>query len=237
MCASERYRNGRRCGGVSAVFLLLVWSAGVQATSERFSKANTLLFMTDHLASVSAPATLHYEFRRSAGDGSEFEDTIDVRIVRASDAGDKVLEIDYFTGDRRRYVPSIEAARGNPIVMIFLQRDVNEMARQTGAPWGYFQKRIRLALEKTDAVATVQITYEGKEVQAQQIALAPFLADPNRDRYRLYMGKRYLFTISAEIPGHVYQIHSIVPDEERANGEPLIEEVLTFRGLTRVPGD
>lgn len=72
----------------------------------------------------------------------------------ADDAGDKILEFDYFTGARRRYVPRIVAARGNPIVMIFLQSVVYELARldwqgPSGAafksafdwPWG---KRIPL---------------------------------------------------------------------------------------------
>lgn len=92
-----------------------------------FSRANTLLFYTDHLAKVSVPDTIHYTFvnRGTATEG--FSDAIEVRVTEASVEGQKIVTLNYFTGERQQYVPPITNSKGNPILKVFLQRDVHQM--------------------------------------------------------------------------------------------------------------
>ena len=79
------------------------------------------------------------------------EDDIVVRLTGTTADSARNAEVSYFTGPRERYVPPFNGVRGNPILSVFLQRDVNEMARQTGGPVRHFQKQIKLALENKAA--------------------------------------------------------------------------------------
>ncbi len=196
--------------------------------AEEFSAADRLLFGTDHLADISEPTTLHYLFQRRGSQAEPFEDRIDIKISGPTEAGAKRVQIGYFSGDRRRQVPPMENVRGNPVVMLFLQRDVNELGRLTGGGWRYFQKRVRLALAKAEETETISVSWNGRVVEAQRITLTPFLNDPNRERFADYAGRTYMLVLSSEVPGHFFQLQSSTPDRNDANAEPLLEEVLTL---------
>lgn len=53
------------------------------------------------------------------------------------------------------------------------------------------------------------------------------------DRYKLYSSKYYIFTMSEEIPGEIYQVKTVVPDGKNwKEGDPvLVEEKVTFSGF------
>ncbi len=136
---------GRLC--LHAVLLL---TAAVVAAdepgAESFSAANTLLFATDHLGNVMQPRVLVYDFARSGPPGEAFADEVTLNVTAVPADGGRSVEIQFFSEDRARVVPSMDDVRGNPVVMLFLQRDVYEMGRETGGPWRHFQKRIKTAL-------------------------------------------------------------------------------------------
>jgi hypothetical protein len=193
-----------------------------RAEDETFSRANTLLFLNDHLANVEQPTTLRYSFE-SRGPGEEgFTDTIDVRVVEVWPDGSKRVEMDYFTGKRNRPVPAVDHARGNPVVMLFLQRDVMEMARRSPQTWRYFQKQIKIALQDRVELASGDVDHAGRRIQAQTITIQPYLhtdAGPGWERYRT---KTYRFTLSQDIPGTIYEIRSV-------SGQPSVgEAILTY---------
>jgi len=49
----------------------------------------------------------------------------------------------------------------------------------------------------------------------------------------LYSSKYYIFTMSEEIPGEIYQVKTVVPDGKNwKEGDPvLVEEKVTFSGF------
>ena len=214
----------------SALFLSLACfvSASAQA-KEEFSRANQMLFDTDQLRSNSEPTILHYSFKKTAADGTGFSDTIDVRITEVNEDGSKDVQLEYFTGDRRRYAPDAPSALGNPVIILYLQRDVNEMGRLTSGSWRYFQRRIKLALEAIENVSPVRVSFEGREVDGREVRIAPYLDGPERDRFADYAGKYYVFTLAPDVPGYVFEIKSVVPGEA-GNGAAVIEEVLSYTG-------
>jgi hypothetical protein len=190
------------------------------------SEAETLLFMTNHLQSTKLPARLQYTFRKDGTLEAAFDDSVDMDL---KGQGSGKLATTRFLSDARtvRY-PPVENADGNPVILWFLERDIKEMERLTGGKSAYFQKRIRLALVDKAEVRPVKFSFGGKEVSGTEIKVSPFLDDPNKAKFgKVSPAKYYLFTLSDQVPGGVYQIRTVVPDEA-GGGKPLIDETLTF---------
>ncbi len=222
----------RRSAVKTAVMFSLTWLGIVTvAADEQFSKANQILFDTDHFRSISEPTVLHYSFKKAMPDDTGFDDSINVRIGAVNADGSRNVALEYFTGDRKRYVPEVMNAIGNPVIVVYLQRDVNEMGRLTSGPWRHFQKRIKLALEATENVTTVPVSFEGRELEAREVRIEPYRDDPMRERYADYAEKYYVFTLAPDVPGYVFEIRSVVPGQ----GGAAVEEVLSYAGQTPAP--
>jgi len=213
---------------------LLVVGLASAATSaqDRVSEAETLLFQTDHLENVAPAATLLYDFRKTGSAETGFGDTVELRI-RAAD-GAKRASVEFFTRERKIAFPDVTRPEGNPVLLYFLERDIREMQRLTGGKSGYFRKAIRLALARSATVARTQVSHGGKILAASEITIAPYLDDPLKDRFGRYAGKTYVFTLSAEVPGGIYSLHTTVPSPAGGAKEaPLIEERLRLVRVTR----
>ncbi len=218
-------------------FAPLVSSAQTEKDDE-FSKANTLLFLTNHLDGISAPSVLHYVFEQRGTLEDEYKDTIGMILSAGGEQDKKNIKFKYFTGVRNQYVAPVSNAEGNPIITLFLQRDVNEMDRRTGGSWLYFQKVIKLALENDAEVKPVKFKYDGRMVDGTEIKITPYEDDPHRAQIAPYADKAYIFTLSKAVPGEVYELRSMVPVKEssgRGSG-PLIEETLTLKSVESLTG-
>jgi len=206
-------------------------SSGASA-QDRISEAETLLFQTDHLKNVKPPATLSYVFRKSGSAETGFDDTIELRVRAAG--GTKSVAVAFFTGERKLAYPEVTRAEGNPVLLSFLERDIREMQRLTGGKSGYFRRAIRLALARSAKVARTRLSFAGRELAAREVTITPYAEDPLKDRIGKYASKTYVFTLSAEVPGGVYGVHTFVPSAEGApNAAPLLEERLTLTAATR----
>ncbi len=197
------------------------------------SQAETLLFMTNHLQSTKLPARLQYTYHKSGSLDGVFDDTVDVELKGKGDS--KTATTKFLTGPRAMSYSAVEHAEGNPVIMWFLERDIREMERLTGGKSPYFQKRIRLALVDKAEVRPVKFSLGGKEVSGTEVKVSPYLDDPNKAKFgKVSTAKYYVFTLSDQIPGGVYQIRAVVPDE--AAGKPLIDETLTFDKIALLKG-
>jgi len=205
--------------------------AGAEGTSqeEPISEANTVLFMSDHLADVRQPMVLRYDFRKSGTLEEGFVDTVDVNVGAPKANGGKDVRLRYFTGERARQFPPVQDAKGNPVLLLFLQRDVGEMQRLTEGNWRYFQRVIKLALANAAQVKPVEFEFRGQPVQGTEIRITPYLNDAHAELNR-FNAKYYVFTLSEAIPGHIYQLRAVIPDKAAGGKSVLMEESITFRG-------
>jgi hypothetical protein len=186
-----------------ALFALLVPQP---ATAQAVSQAETLLFETDHLAHVKPPAVLVYEFRKVSNVEKGFNDKVQLDLARSK--GKTSATLAFLSGTRKHDVPALEDAHGNPVLLGFLERDIAEMKRLTGGSTAYFRKRIRMALAEGAQVSTQSITYQGKSMPAQAVRIRPYLNDPLHARFEPYVHKTYVFIVSEQVPGGVYQLRS-----------------------------
>jgi hypothetical protein len=177
-----------------------------QTQAQAISSAETLLFETDHLARVQAPATLVYEFRKVSNVEPGFSDK--VRLDLAKVRGKLNATLHFLSGEHKQEIPALEEVHGNPVLLGFLEHDINEMKRLTGGSTSYFRKRIRMALAQDAQVNVQSITYRGKALQAQVVRIQPYLHDPMHARFEKYLRKTYTFVLSEQVPGGLYELRT-----------------------------
>ncbi|WP_332876052.1 hypothetical protein [Massilia sp. S19_KUP03_FR1] len=208
--------HSRWRAGAAAAFLMLA----TQAAAQDISVAETLLFQTRHLGNVRAPATLRYSFHKAGSVEPGFDDRVLLVLSNTRPAA----TLQFLTGPREYTAPAVDEPEGNPVLLGFLEHDIAGMQRLTGGASAYFRKRIRLALAGSAQVRAHHFTYDGKEVDGREIVIEPYANDPMRARFEQYVGKRYTFIVSPQVPGGVYQVRA-------AAGSPaLVDETLTLVG-------
>ncbi|MFC5477218.1 hypothetical protein [Massilia suwonensis] len=191
-----------RCLCAAGIAMLAASPGGVMA--QPISPAEVLLFETDHLPRMQAPATLVYEFRKLSNVEPAFTDSVQLDVSRAK--GQVHAALRFLTGARMHTLPDVDDAHGNPVLLGFLEHDIAEMRRLTGGSVTYFRKRIRMALANAAKVSPQRITYQGKTVEGKAVRIQPYLDDPMRARFENYVRKTYTFVLSDEVPGGIYQI-------------------------------
>lgn len=210
--------------------LLLLLGAAVlpAAAAENYSSAEQALFLNDHLAGLKPPLTLRYGYRKSGTLEPGFDDRVSVALARQADGGCCAASAQFLQGTRRLSLPDIEAAKGNPVILYFLERDVREMSRLTKGQAAYFRKRIRMAAYQGATLEDTTVVHDGKNVPAQRVRLTPYADDPLRGRFEKLAGKQYLFTLSRAVPGGVASILARVDGAEAQT--PLLAEALWLEG-------
>lgn len=216
-------------GGVPAV--LLAAGDGSEQT------AQSLLFDSRYLVPLTAPSRLIYSFTEKTTEpqvyGQGFDDEVAMRLA-PSEPGDgrKDVSIDMFTGDRQRVIGPITETSGNPIIMMFLERDVTQINRHVGGQTVYFRNVIRLAFREKAKLEPATFSWNGKEVTGTKITIQPFENDPNGARMAAFRSKTYEFIVSEAVPGGIYEIHAtmrgVTPD---ASATPIMDSKLTLKGI------
>lgn len=195
-----------------------------------FSEAEKRLFMNDQVSGLADGQTVKYSFKRSGSHEKALEG--DVKLVAKGPSGEagRPLHVEFLAGADKVDLPDVEKARGNPVTMFFLERDVREMKRITKGSPNYYRKRIRMALEDAASISPVTISWHGEAIPAFEIAIDPYANDPARVRFTEFANKKYAFVLTDQVPGGVYQIRSLMLPEQAKSGDvPLIEEVLTLQ--------
>lgn len=214
---------------IATWILACVLAAGVApaASAQAISPAETLLFQTNHMQNVHAPATLTYAFHKEGSAAPGFDDQ--VRLVLGD--GQPAATLEFLTGPRQVPAPAVDNPEGNPVLLGFLEHDIAEMQRLTGGSRAYFRKRIRLALAQAAHVQPHRFTYAGKGVDGREIVIVPYRDDPMHARFEPYVGKRYTFIVSSQVPGGIYQVRAAAAG---AQGQPaLLDETLTLMSVER----
>jgi hypothetical protein len=209
---------------------LAIGSAGAQPVSP----AESLLFETDHLARLKAPAVLVYHFRKVSNVEPGFSDKVQLDLANIK--GKPKASLHFLSGEHKREIPAVDDAHGNPVLLGFLEHDIAEMKRLTGGSTNYFRKRIRMALAETAQVTLQPITYQGKTLRAQAVRIQPYLDDPLHARFEKYVRKTYTFVVSDQVPGGVYQLSTSLGNANpgmpaagaAAAAAPAIVETLTL---------
>lgn len=190
------------------------------------SPAQVALFETDHLRSIDAAERLQYRFDHEASAPDDtYVDQINLDVRPRSD-GAKDLWVEFLTGKYRVPFPPVSGFRGNPLLMYFLERDVETLHQQTGGSATYFRNRIRRAFVNEAELRQTELQRDGKPTPATEITLTPFRGDPHIAAFPGLQEKRYRFILSEDVPGSIYELASEVPGEDGKGAR--LKETVTF---------
>lgn len=222
--------------GLLLGIMLAMTQAYGYAADQPYSEAEKQIFMTNHLRNVPLPAKLHYVFEKKGTLEPGFKDEALVILSPGPGGKGNQASVNYLSGEHKLNTSDLGNVEGNPVVLSFLEKEVAEMHRLTKGSANYYRKRIRLALVDEATVKPVTIKYGGKDMPANEIRIAPYLNDPARSRYEKFAGKYYVFIVSEQIPGEVYEMRGVLNDKDAAGdtkSAPLWEETLTFDGVRK----
>lgn len=215
----------------SGIFGMLFAMTAPVAVSQEISPAEKILFQSKHLNNVANPQKLRYTYVHEEAEGKNFTDEVVIDITKKNPDGTAAAASQFLSGDRQFPIETLTDAEGNPAVLGFLERDIREMKRLTGGQPNYFRKRIRIALAESAKVDPVSFSYKGRNIKGQKIVIQPYLNDPMQHKFAQYVDKRYVFILSDEIPGSVYQIQTSIPTKQQGGEKSeakLIEETMTL---------
>lgn len=216
-----------------AAAAVAVGLAGSPAVAFELTEAQKLLFDTDHLRSAPDGATLDYRFRRTGTLEPGFEDRVELTVTRADGEGRHDASVRFLTGSNAVSFEPLNGFRGNPLIMLFLERDVREMKRLTGGSDLYFRNRIRYAFAADSTTVTpAQVPWDGRQVDATEVTIHPYVKDALIDRFQAFERKEYRFVLSDAVPGGLYSITAATPAAV-AGAEPVQVDSMALTGQTR----
>ncbi len=192
------------------------------------SPAQVLLFETPHMQNLSHPETLAYAYTREGAGG--FTDTVTLHIRQVNADGTKDVAFDYLTGPRRIAFPELDHFRGNPLLLVTLERDATEMKVQLGLSASYFRNKIREGFVSAATVRPGTYLLDGKEVPAQVVTVRPFAGDERLERISQVQAKTYTFTLSDAVPGGIAEIRIDMPADAQM-GAPAFQQRTTFQDV------
>ena len=197
----------------------------------QFADAENKLWLDNHLGNITGPISSYYEFEKSGTYEDGFSDSVYLKILELNEDGSKNTLLDFFTAERKQRIPEGNTTniRGNPVLGIYMNGDVFDMARLTGGKpdrYRYFLKQIKVALRESAKIETTTFDYNGKEYQGEKIFFTPYIEDPHRRDFEKFAEKYYEIILSDDIPGKLYKITTIVPDLSGESAEPLLMETL-----------
>lgn len=219
----------------SLVFFLL---ASIQTfAAEGFSEVNNALFDSPHMQSIKTAGKINYQYKKIRTDEKNQNDSVTIDVSNLSENGRTDQSYVFFTGENQKNYPTRKNIIGNGIFMMFLEWDVHQLERQTEGSWRHFQRRIRWAMAAGAKKKEVEIPYKDKKIKATQYTIQPYANDKKSKRYGAYANKVYLFTLSKDIPGTIYEVRTIVPKNKdwKEGDDIVIDERITFASFQANP--
>lgn len=117
---------------------------------------------------------------------------------------------------KHRALGSFPASVGNPMIMVFYESVIRDMAETAGGSPFYIRNRVKEALVKPAQIETGEAVVDGETVAVQTVTLRPFQGDPNHARMRGFGDLELRVTMSDEVPGWYLSLVAEAPGAEGA---------------------
>ena len=195
---------------------------------KEMSSANIALFIDEHLKSIEEPSRIFYKFEKESTREDNFIGNVVLNIVKVDDDNSKHITFRYLKGRNKVRFPPQIGAKGNPVFMLFFERDSRDMQRLTGGNALFFRSRIRHTIAATE-IKDTEINLDNKKIPAKIISFQPFTETELKNRVSRYKTKKFIIIMSDEIPGYIYKIETFIKDLE--DPDDMVKETLQFQGI------
>ena len=132
----------------AALPLALAQQPQPEAAASPPSEAERLVFQQDHLANARQPRSLRYEYVEEAQGKPRVTDQALITLSQGAAGACCDVHGEYLSGPLAVNLPDIPQARGNPVVLYFLEGEVRRLQRTTTGQAAHFRRRILDACEE-----------------------------------------------------------------------------------------
>jgi hypothetical protein len=195
---------------------------------KEMSSANIALFIDEHLKTITEPSRIYYKFSKESTREDNFIGNVVLNIVKVENDNTKHITFRYLKGRNKVRFPPQIGAKGNPVFMLFFERDARDMQRLTGGNALFFRSRIRHTIAATE-IKDVELEFQGNNFSGKQISFQPFLETKLKNRVSRYKTKKFVLTMSEEIPGYIFKIETYIKDLD--DPTDMVKEILQFQGI------
>ena len=195
---------------------------------KEMSSANIALFIDEHLKTITEPSRIYYKFSKESTREDNFIGNVVLNIVKVDDDNTKHITFRYLKGRNKVRFPPQIGAKGNPVFMLFFERDARDMQRLTGGNALFFRSRIRHTIAATE-IKDVELEFQGNNFSGKQISFQPFLETKLKNRVSRYKTKKFVLTMSEEIPGYIFKIETYIKDLD--DPTDMVKEILQYQGI------
>ena len=195
---------------------------------KEMSSANIALFIDEHLKTITEPSRIYYKFSKESTREDNFEGNVVLNIVKVENDNTKHITFRYLKGRNKVRFPPQIGAKGNPVFMLFFERDARDMQRLTGGNALFFRSRIRHTIAATE-IKDVELEFQGSKLIGKQISFQPFLETKLKNRVSRYKTKKFVLTMSEDIPGFIFKIETYIKDLD--DPTDMVKEILQYQGI------
>ncbi|SLN69599.1 hypothetical protein [Ruegeria meonggei] len=213
--------------GLVASFLSLSPLAAASIDAEQ---AYDLLFQDGVLDSIARDKELLYQrtvTNQLRADTAE-RDTGDIALSFADD-GTEMAHLEFRQNDKHRAMGVFPASVGNPMIMVFYESAIRDMAESAGGSPFYIRNRVKDALVQPAEIIKGEALLDGKTIPVQTILMRPFAEDPNRDRMQGFGDLTLSVTVSEEVPG--WYLHLVAEAAPQGEGAAVYRSEIQFEGV------
>ena len=195
---------------------------------KEMSSANIALFIDEHLKTITEPSRIYYKFSKESTREDSFTGNVVLNIVKVEDDNTKHITFRYLKGRNKVRFPPQVGAKGNPVFMLFFERDARDMQRLTGGNALFFRSRIRHTIAATE-IKDVELEFRDDKIVGKQISFQPFLETKLKNRVSRYKTKKFVITMSEDIPGFIFKIETYIKDLD--DPSDMVKEILQYQGV------
>ncbi len=200
------------------------------AASLDAEQAYDLLFQNGVLDTIARDQELVYQrtvTNQLRPDTAE-RDTGDIALSFKDD-GTEMAHLEFRQENKHRAMGVFPASVGNPMIMVFYESAIRDMAESAGGSPFYIRNRVKDALVQPAEVVEGEAVFDGKTIPVQTILMRPFAEDPNRDRMQGFGDLVLSVTVSEKIPGWYLSLVAEAVPEGRDTA--IYRSEMQFEGL------
>ena len=125
----------------------------------------------------------------------------DVALQLSGGEGAGMAKLELRQGDKSRSLGVFPVSVGNPMIMVFYESIVRDMAATAGGSPFYIRNRVKEELLQPTAVTTGEAMLDGERIEVRTVRMRPFDGDPNADRMLGFGNLEMVVTMSDDVPG------------------------------------
>lgn len=221
---------------VALFAMILVFLADHAAFAEE-KTATDLIFAAPYLRQVPHQTAISYSYSHETAApeefGANFEEAVTVAVNDpALPGGFNSVAIELNAKAHRYALGPFENTSGNPVVMMFLERDLQQMRSRVGGAPVLFRNTIRRAFREVAEVEKVSLIVDGQSVEGRKITIRPFVDEEQTGQFGRFTGKIFETVVSDAVPGGIFAMRSIVPGES-AEKAALVTNELQYQATGR----